>query len=222
MSSRDYYEELWRSIPVGSQPAQLELRRGFLLGELGRMAGEREEASGSREEPLRVLDVGCGEGQLTAEIARAGCRVIGVDVAEEPLRRGRQRHPGIDLRRVELDGQWPLPDAGFDVIWAGETIEHVAETARWLSQLRRLLRSGGSLLLSTPANGRMELLRLVLSRRRMQEHFDPRSEHLRFYSANSLAELLADFGFEQISVRGAGGPAGARRVLLAAAVRSRF
>jgi SAM-dependent methyltransferase len=215
MPSRAYHESLWESVPEGLAPAAVGLREGFLLGCL---AGER----GRLGRTPRVLDVGCGEGQLTAEIARAGCRVIGVDVAEEPLRRGRELHPGIDLRRVELDGEWPLPDAGFDVVWAGETIEHVADTARWLSQLRRLLRSGGSLLLSTPANGRLELLSLALSRRRMQERFEPRSDHLRFYSAGSLAALLADFGFERISVRGAGGPPGARRVLLAAAVRSRF
>ena len=51
---------------------------------------------------------------------------------------------------------------------------------------------------------------------------DPRSDHLRFYSRRTLTRLLADFGFEQISVRGAGGLPGARRHLLAVATRSRF
>ncbi len=126
------------------------------------------------------------------------------------------------MRLVDAGEAWPLADASFDAVWAGETIEHVADTAGWLSQLRRVLRSGGSLLLSTPAHGRLSMLALALSARRFDEHFDPRSDHLRFYTQRTLARLLADFGFERIDVRAAGGAPGARRTLLASAVRSRF
>src|SRR5262249_59829466 len=75
-----------------------------------------------------VLDVGCGEGQLAVALSEAGVSVVGVDVAEEPLRRARARHPGLDLRIVPAEGRWPLEDAAFDAVWAGETIEHVADT----------------------------------------------------------------------------------------------
>jgi 2-polyprenyl-6-hydroxyphenyl methylase/3-demethylubiquinone-9 3-methyltransferase len=217
MSSRSYFEGVWQGVPHGAAPPGLELRRAFLLAGL-RAAAARPGA----REPLRVLDVGCGEGRLTAAIARAGFAVTGVDVAGEPLRRAREQHEGLDVRLVDAGEAWPLADASFDAVWAGETIEHVADTAAWLSQLRRVLRSGGSLLLSTPAHGRLSMLALALSARRMDEHFDPRSDHLRFYTRRTLARLLADFGFERIDVRAAGGPPGARRTLLASAVRSRF
>jgi 2-polyprenyl-3-methyl-5-hydroxy-6-metoxy-1,4-benzoquinol methylase len=115
-----------------------------------------------------------------------------------------------------------LPDAAFDVVWAGEVIEHVADTAAWLSQVRRVLRSGGVLLLSTPAHGRLTLLHLALSRRAFAGHFEPRGDHLRFYRRDTLSRLLADFGFESVQVRQAGGAPGARRVLLARAIRSRY
>ncbi len=173
-------------------------------------------------QPLRVLDVGCGEGQLTAAAAHAGYAAVGVDVAEEPLRRARKRDPQLDVRLVDVDGEWPLRDASFDVVWAGETIEHVADTTAWLSQVRRVLHSGGNLLLSTPAHGRLTILALALSPRRLDAHFDPRSDHLRFYTRRTLARLLEEFGFEQIDVREAGGLPGARRQLLASARRSRF
>jgi 2-polyprenyl-6-hydroxyphenyl methylase/3-demethylubiquinone-9 3-methyltransferase len=148
--------------------------------------------------------------------------VLGVDVAEEPLRRARSRHADLELHRVEPDREWPLADASFDAVWSGETIEHVADTARWLSELRRVMRSGAGLILSTPAHGPLTRLGLALSRRRFERHFDPRSDHLRFYTRRTLVRLLEDFGFEQIDVREAGGMPGARRTLLASAVRSRF
>jgi 2-polyprenyl-3-methyl-5-hydroxy-6-metoxy-1,4-benzoquinol methylase len=214
-----YYEELWQSLPEGAQPRELALRREFLLGQLRAMPGGRGRTAAGAT--LRVLDVGCGEGQLTAELARAGYDALGIDVAEEPLRRARLRHPGLDLLRVHPDGDWPLADAGFDAVWAGETIEHVLDTARWLSELRRVLRSGGLLLLSTPAHGLLVRLSLVLAGR-FERHFDPRADHVRFYTRRSLARLLQDFGFEQVRTREAGGSPGARRTLLASAVRSRF
>jgi 2-polyprenyl-3-methyl-5-hydroxy-6-metoxy-1,4-benzoquinol methylase len=208
MLSRDHQEETWRRRPEGLEPSDFALRRRFLL--------ERVRAGD------RVLDVGCGEGRFAAELARAGTLVVGLDVAEEPLRRARSLHPELDLRLLEDEGSWPLEDGSFDVVWAGEVLEHVADTAAWLSQARRVLRSGGSLLLSTPAHGRLRLLALALSRRAFAAHFDPRGEHLRFYSAATLRELLEDFRFERLEVRAAAGPPGARRLLLARAVRSRF
>jgi len=208
MPSRDHHEALWQTLPVGLEPSDFDLRRRFLLENV--RAGER------------VLDVGCAEGRFAAELAGAGTDVVGIDVAEEPLRRARARHPELDLRLVDEDEPWDLEDASFDAVWAGEVIEHVAETAAWLSQVRRVLRSGGRLLLSTPDHGLLLRLRLACSTRAFAAHFDPRGEHLRFYVRATLVALLEDFGFEDVQVRAAGGLPGARRLLLARAIRSRF
>ncbi len=208
MPSREYHEALWQRIPPGLEPSDFTLRRRFLLERV--QAGER------------VLDVGCGEGRFAAELAKVGARVVGVDVAQEPLRRARERDPQLDLRLTPPLGEWELEDASFDAVWAGEVIEHVADTAAWLSEIRRVLRSGGSLLLSTPAHEPLALLRIALSRRAFARHFDPRGDHLRFFSRATLAQLLADFRFTEIELETAGGPPGARRLLLAQATRGRF
>jgi 2-polyprenyl-3-methyl-5-hydroxy-6-metoxy-1,4-benzoquinol methylase len=208
MPSRAYHEGLWEAVPAGLDPSDLELRRRFLL----------EHVSPG----MRVLDVGCGEGVFAAELARAGAEIVGIDVAEEPLRRAHARQPELDLRLVDGEGEWPLADASFDVVWAGEVIEHVADTAAWLSEVRRVLRSGGPLLLSTPAHGPLTMLRVAFSRRAFEDRFEPRGEHLRHYSRGTLMALLTDFGFHEAQVRSAGGVPGARRVLLARAVRSRY
>ncbi len=208
MPSDAYHESLWEQIPEGLDPPLLRPRLAFLLAHLPSEA--------------RVLDVGCGEGRFAAELARAGREAVGIDVAEEPLRRARARHPALDVRRVPPEGSWPLQDASFDAVWAGEVIEHVADTAGWLSEVRRVLRSGGSLVVSTPAHDRLARLALGLSARAFAAHFEPRSDHLRFYTRRSLAALLDDFGFREIEIRGVGGVPGARRTLLAAARRTRF
>ncbi|MGO9488761.1 MAG: methyltransferase domain-containing protein [Solirubrobacteraceae bacterium] len=208
MPSREYHEALWQGIPEGLEPAAFGLRSRFLLGGVAR--GER------------VLDVGCGEGSFAALIAAKGADVVAADVAAEPLRRARARHPGLEVRLLSGEGAWELDDASFDVVWAGEVIEHVADTAAWLSELRRVLRSGGRLLLSTPSLGPAALVGAALSRRAFAARFDPRADHLRYYSAATLSALIADFGFAEIDVRAAGGLPGARSVLLARAVRQRF
>jgi 2-polyprenyl-6-hydroxyphenyl methylase/3-demethylubiquinone-9 3-methyltransferase len=211
--ARDHHESLWEAIPAGLQPRDLQARLGFLLAHVD--AGEH------------VLDVGCGEARFTTVLADLGAEVVGVDVAQEPLRRARVRRaelglPPLDLRMVPPQGPWPFADASFDAVWAGETIEHVADTAGWLSEVRRVLRPGGRLLLSTPAHGPLTLLRTALSRRTYAAHFDPRSDHLRFYSRRTLGELLGEFGFAEIAIRGLGGVPGARKTLLAVARRTRW
>src|SRR5436190_8761517 len=214
-----YHEAVWASVPEGAQPADARLRRAFLLERVAAIV-RRDDRRG--EGGVRVLDVGCGDGRLTAELERVGVSVVGVDVAAEALRRARETNPGLRLGLIPAEGPWPLDDSSFDVVWAGDTIEHVADTAAWLSEVRRVLRSGGTLLLSTPAHDRLTLLALALRARRFDAHFDPRSDHLRFYTARTLRRLLEDFRFEGVELRRAGGLPGARRLLLASARRARF
>jgi 2-polyprenyl-3-methyl-5-hydroxy-6-metoxy-1,4-benzoquinol methylase len=206
MPSRDYHEALWRSIPQGLEPSSFELRRRFLIDALN--------------PDERLLDLGCGVGHFAAAAAAAGAEVLAADVAEEALRRARALHPELGLHLIDGEGGWELEDADFDIVWAGEVIEHVADTASWLSELRRVLRPGGRLLLSTPLLGRRELLAAALSGAVFARRFEPRSDHLRHYNAATLKALLADFHFERIAVR-SDGPRG-ERLLLASAVRSRF
>lgn len=214
-TSRRYYDAVWESLPTPLVPEHAVLRQRFLLARLQHEAGRLNRAP-------RVLDIGCGEGWFAAKLAASGAEVVAVDVAAEAVRRARAAHPGLDVRLAEPEAELTLPDCDFDVVWAGETIEHVPDTAGWLSELRRVLRSGGALLLSTPDHGALRRLWLGVSRRAFEANFDPRGEHLRFYTRRTLYDLLVDFGFEDVEVFGAGGVPGARATLLALARRSRF
>jgi ubiquinone/menaquinone biosynthesis C-methylase UbiE len=215
MPVRDYHESLWEGIPEGLAPADVRLREAFLLERVATV-------SESIGRPPRVLDIGCGEGHLAAALLRTGVEVVAVDVAAEPLRRAHSRHPALDLRLIEPEAPLPFDDTSFDAVWAGETIEHVVDTARWLSELRRVLCSGGLLLISTPEHGPLSRLWTGLSRGAFQARFDPRADHLRFYTRQLLAGLLVDLGFAEVTVASAGGLPLARRVLLASGRRKRF
>ncbi len=197
---RDYYEELWARLPADVPAPDLRLRLKFMLAEV--------------RPDDRVLDLGCGQGDITAELAGAGAEVIGVEVAPAALRRARERHPRLSFQLVPIEGPLPLDDNLFTLVWASEVIEHIADTAAWLSEVRRVLAPGGRLLLTTPAHGR---LRLLLGG--VQRFSPPLGDHLHLYCRRSLRELLGEFGFGEITVRTVAGPPLLRRLLLARAVR---
>jgi SAM-dependent methyltransferase len=197
---RDYYEELWRELPETLAPPDLALRRGFLARDL--------------QPGLRALDLGCGEGTFTAQIAAAGASVVGAEVAQAAIDRARARHPELEFIRVGIDAELPFAEGEFALVWASEVIEHVGDTARWLSEVRRVLAPRGVLLLTTPSHGR---LRLALAG--LERLAPPLGDHLHLYTRSSLTETLSEFGFGELSVRAAAGPPLLRRLLLARGVR---
>lgn len=199
------HDAIWEAVPDEAVPEELALRLGWLLPQVPRGA--------------TVLDLGCGAGEFSAALTKAGAQVIAVDVAAEALRRARERVPGLDARLWRSGEPLPVEDNAVDVVWAGEVIEHVADVAPWLSEVRRVLRPRGVLLLSTPHHGPLTMLRLALSPRSFQRHFDPRSDHLRFFSPVTLGRLLDDLGFDVAQVAPAGGRLGIRSTILARAVR---
>ena len=147
-------------------------------------------------------------------LAHAGAAAVGVDVAEAALRRARAGNPSLDFRLAPIDGPLPLADNSFDLVWASEVIEHVADTARWLSEVRRVLAPGGRFLLTTPSHGRLPIAIGGLER-----FAEPLGDHLHLYTRRSLESVLAEFGFAEIDIRGAGGLPMLRRLLMARAVR---
>lgn len=183
-------------------PPDLEARRAILRREL-----ERGEA---------LLDLGCGRGLFLAVAWKAGVQAIGVDVDPEALEEAGRAYPGADLR-LAGDGTIPLADSSVDVVWASEVLEHVADTAALLSEVRRVLRSGGRLLATTPYHGRVKSALIALST--FERHHDPFDEHVRFYSRRSLRAALEAFGFGEIALSTLGGPPLLRRTLVARAVR---
>jgi len=95
----------------------------------------------------RVLDVGCGVGQVVARLKEAGFEAHGVDISEPNITRARQISEHCRL----YDGKkLPYPDAYFASAGALNVLEHVAEPEAFVAELVRVIEPGGKVVLSSP------------------------------------------------------------------------
>jgi len=98
---------------------------------------------------MRVLDIACGAGYGSAMFSHAGCDVIGGDYDEAILDSARKDWAGIHFQKADALNL-PFEDASFDAVVSFETIEHVDDGTRFLSEMRRVLKPGGLYICSTP------------------------------------------------------------------------
>lgn len=100
---------------------------------------------------LRILDVACGAGHYSAELEARGATVVGVDGSPTLLGHARSRL-GEQVELHQHDLEQPLDfagDASFDAALCALAIHHIANRTQLLSELRRVIRPGGRLLIST-------------------------------------------------------------------------
>lgn len=96
----------------------------------------------------KVLDLGCGEGYGTKMLRDAGFDTTGMDISPEVVQDAQRKYNGEffqgDIRAI------PQPDASFDSIICFEVIEHIDLEPKAFSEMFRILRPGGTLVISTP------------------------------------------------------------------------
>lgn len=100
----------------------------------------------------RILDIGCGTGELAAALAATGRRAVGADVSTQMLRRVPRDRPD-EAGWVQLDPHWrslPFRPGAFDAVVAASVLEYVAEPAAFLAESARVLRPEGVLVCTVP------------------------------------------------------------------------
>lgn len=96
---------------------------------------------------MRLLDVGCGPGTITAGLARAVApgETIGIDVVPDVLDQAREANAGVPNLRFEEGSVYALayPDAAFDVCFAHQVLQHLTRPVDAAREMRRTLKPGG-------------------------------------------------------------------------------
>lgn len=98
-----------------------------------------------------VLDVASGEGYGSAFLAQTARSVVGIDIDPASVEHAAREYRSANLRYTEGEAtKLPLDDHSVDVVVSFETIEHLADQCAFLAEVKRLLRPGGFLIVSTP------------------------------------------------------------------------
>jgi 2-polyprenyl-3-methyl-5-hydroxy-6-metoxy-1,4-benzoquinol methylase len=168
----DYYaeireEDLARRHTAENRARQLELLEGIQRHAPGR----------------KLLDVGCGDGQLLETAGDAGWDAMGVDLSEAAIDLCQKR--GLNATCTDFFSD-SLDEERFDVIVMSELIEHVPEPQRFMKRAAELLRPGGILYLTTPNFG-------SLARRALGESWSVvHPEHIGYFEKATLRAMACD------------------------------
>ena len=180
---------------------------GFLSDDLGSVGEEYALKAGERSShavilrwleqlpPGRILDLGCSGGLLSERARALGHRVVGVDRVELPELAGR-----VDSF-IEADLDQGLPEAvehegPFDIVLAGDVLEHLREPGLVLAQVRRVMVPRGALLVSVPNFGHWYVrARALLGIFDYDQRGLLDSTHVRFFTRRSIERMLRRTGF---------------------------
>ena len=138
----------------------------------------------------RILEVGCGSGRYTRDLARAHARVTATEYTPSQLAQARRTvgelAPRVEFR-IEDAQALSLPDASFDKVLMSEVVEHVPDPEQAIAEATRVLRPGGMLVASTPSRFSPLNLAYGVKRRVRRYAFN---EHLHELTPGSFRRLV--------------------------------
>lgn len=146
----------------------------------------------------RVLELGCSAGHMSRVFKDRGCQVVGVELDAQAANAARSWCEAVYVANLD-DPDWVQllkDEAPFDVVVAADVLEHLRDPRTCLAQLRRLLKSEGRIVLSTPNIAHGGVLAGLL-----QGQFNYRatglldSTHIHFFTQKSLCDALEAEGF---------------------------
>lgn len=177
-------------------------------------------AACTRVEPSSVIDLGCGRGFLLSALARRipGLQCYGVELSDSAIEQAQA--DGTTVFHQSLTDKLPLADASVDLAVMGEVIEHLFDPDACIEEVRRVIRPGGTLIVTTPNLASWLNRALVLfgiqpvfsetSTRKKYGHWlqllgqgkTNTQGHLKLFTLGALSELLRDLGFDIERVEG--------------------
>lgn len=155
----------------------------------------------------RVLDLGCGTGELLASMTDRQWVRTGLDMSTTGIEHARRTHPDITFIEADATGDLTshITTGSFDVVVSTETLEHVTLPRLFLKNAYEALKPGGRLVLSVPYNGYVKQLGVAMLGR-TDAYYNPLWDwgHIKFYSVDTMSTLLWEAGFDDLEYQGAG------------------
>jgi SAM-dependent methyltransferase len=142
----------------------------------------------------QILDLGCGDGQLTGRLVSTGASVVGVDASPEMLAAARSR--GIDAREGSAEAL-PFADCSFNAVFSNAALHWVREQDAMLAEVRRVLRPGGRFVAEMGGHGNIAAIRVALAAVLARYGYGDRKGGENYYpTPASYARRLERHGFK--------------------------
>jgi 2-polyprenyl-6-hydroxyphenyl methylase/3-demethylubiquinone-9 3-methyltransferase len=171
-------------------PTRLGYLRAQIVGHFG-----LDERSLKPFTTLRILDIGCGGGLVCEPLARLGAEVTGMDADANAITAAKAHAEAGGLAIDYRVGTSDTLQEQFDVVLALEIVEHVADVAAFIADLKRLVKPGGLVILSTLNRTRRSYLGAIIAAEYVLR-WVPRGTHQwkRFLKPSELARELRQAG----------------------------
>jgi 2-polyprenyl-6-hydroxyphenyl methylase/3-demethylubiquinone-9 3-methyltransferase len=156
---------------------------------------------------LEHLDIGCGNGFITKIINKFFKKTTGIDLSSEGIKLAKKKSKKIkDLNFLNIHPKKLIKKKiKYDVITAIEVIEHQYDPFKFMSDIEKLSKKKGYVLITTPYHGYIKNLVLSILGL-MDSHFTAlwTHGHIKFFSIKSLKKLISNYQFdiEEISFSG--------------------
>lgn len=151
----------------------------------------------------RILDIGCFDGTFLSLVKNQNNDFYGLDASDWALEHMRKKE--IKVQKFFFDDKTKLPFESdfFDIVVAGEIIEHIFDTDFFIEEISRVMKPGGKLLISTPNIASLGRRLLLLFGANPITELSPNEAnsvgHIRYFTRKTLKNILAKHGFEIIS-----------------------
>jgi trans-aconitate methyltransferase len=140
-----------------------------------------------------ILDIGCGDGQLTQRIAATGASVVGVDTSPEMVMAARSRGMAADVASAEA---LPFMRKEFDAVFSNATLHWVRDQDAMMSQVHRILKPGGRFVAEMGGHGNVAAIRAGLTAVLARHGLDGREDGVNYYpTPEAYTRRLERHGF---------------------------
>src|SRR6266436_6801785 len=159
------------------------------------------------DKPVRILDIGCGNGYVASQLLQRGHSITAIDASQDGIEIARSSYPKIHFEVHSLydDNLEKIIGQPVDCVISLEVVEHLFYPKRLFEQSYRILKPGGYLIISTPYHGYLKNLAISLVNG-WDRHFKVEWDggHIKFFSKNTLAEMACNAGFKNPRFFGSG------------------